>query len=152
MEKICIVKRRKPVQETTLPPRTASESLDHSQLLSIELTPQQTEIIRNNSYFQHLYTEEKAPIFLNIHFSEGALPRMLRPAELCLMLQVSRHTLDRLVRTGQIKSYRIGRQRRFSSQDVMDYLSSGCGAAGLRSVNIEILGRPEREFESFSTR
>ena len=155
MEKICIVKRRRPAQETALPQRTGSSGAyghgNDSQLLSIELTPQQTEVIRSNVYFQHLCTGERAPIFLNIHFNEGAVPKMLKPAEVCQMLRISRHTIDRLVRIGHIKSYRIGRQRRFSTQDVMDYLAGGCGVAGLRSVNVEVVGRPEREFETFST-
>jgi excisionase family DNA binding protein len=156
MEKICIVKRRRPIQETTLPPRMESDGAracdGRSPLLSIELTPQQTELIRNNSHFRHLYAGEMAPIFLNIHFGGSPLQKMLKPGDICEMLQVSRHTLDRLVKTGCLKSYRIGRQRRFAVQDVMDYLANECGTTDLRSVHVEVVGRPEREFETFSTR
>ena len=71
---------------------------------------------------------------------------MLTAKEICQMLQVSRHTLDRIVRTGCIKSYRVGRLRRFSAEDIMDYLANGFGTGGLRSVQVDIVGRPEREF------
>jgi excisionase family DNA binding protein len=150
MEKICIVKRRRPVQENVLLSRTGTDACDHSQSLSIELTPQQAEIVRSNTHFQHLYTGKNAPIFLNLHFNDGPLQKMLTTREICQMLQVSRHTLDRIVRSGCIKSYRVGRQRRFSPEDIMDYLANGIGLGGLRSVQVDIVGRSEREFEASS--
>ncbi len=150
MEKICIVKRRKPIQENTLPPAVGPDVNTHSPMLSIELTPQQAEVIRGNTHFQHLYTGKSAPIFLNLHFGEGSLQKMLTAKDICQMLQVSRHTLDKLVKTGRIKSYRIGRLRRFSAEDVMEYLACGFETGSLRSVHVDIVGRSEREFETFA--
>lgn len=40
------------------------------------------------------------------------------------MLQVSRNTVYKLVRTGELPSFRVGRQLRFTYQDVMQRLSS----------------------------
>jgi len=150
MEKICIVKRRKPIQEGPMPPEEGPVDRTPSPFLTIELTPQQAEIIRSNAHFRHLYAGETAPIFLNLHFNDGIPQKMLRAKDICQMLQVSRHTIDKLVRTGQIKSYRIGRLRRFSTEDVMDYLATGFDAGKLRSVHVDIVARSKREFETFS--
>lgn len=48
---------------------------------------------------------------------------MLDSKGVCQMLQVSRSFLSRLIRTEQIKSYKMGRLRRFLLEDVLEYLS-----------------------------
>jgi excisionase family DNA binding protein len=124
MEKICIVKRRKIGYENDDFGQTGASDRPHPQTLTIELTPPQMQAIRSNSRFQNLYGKNLAPIILNLHF-EGAFPsRMLKAQELCDMLQVSKHTLDRLMKSGAIRSHRVGRLRRFLTQDVMEYLSN----------------------------
>jgi excisionase family DNA binding protein len=139
MEKICIVKRRKPTEVSPLHQECAPIAASASPLLRVELTSQQTEAIRSNGYFRHLYPDKGAPIFLNLHFNDGHLPKMLRPREICDILQVSRNTVDKLVRTGRIKSVRVGRLIRFSAEDVWDYLAGGCPETGkLRSLSVDV--------------
>jgi excisionase family DNA binding protein len=148
MERICIAKRRRPIQSTDLPvPEKAAHS-DHSPFLSIELSAQQAEAIRANTHFQRLHADRNAPIFLNLHFGNELSVRMLKPKEICVMLQVSRHTLDRLVVTGCLKSYRIGRLRRFSVEDVMEYLAGGLHSGRLRNIRVDIAGMAGRESEA----
>lgn len=148
MEKICIVKRRRPVQENRLLPQVEPQAQDHSPLLSLELTSQQAETVRSNTYFQHLYSDSGAPIFLNFHFAENLPQKMLTCKDICRMLQVSRHTLDKLVKSGQIRSYRIGRLRRFSTENVMNYLAHGCEPESTRGARVDVVTRPEMKFEA----
>ena len=60
--------------------------------------------------------------------------RLLKTAEVLCMLRISRKCLNRAVREGQLRSYRIGQQRRlrrFRLEDVLSYLENGReGAAG----------------------
>jgi excisionase family DNA binding protein len=148
MKKICIVRRRRPIEESAISPREESAHRAHSPLLSIELTPQQTQTIRSNTHFQHLYPGTVAPIVFNLHFNDGFFQKMFKAGEICRALQVSRHTLDRLVKTGQVRSYRVGRLRRFTAEDVMDYLANGLCVGELRSVHVDVVRRSEREFET----
>jgi len=148
MEKICIVKRRKPTHEGSSSPEAGPATRIHPPSLSVELTAGQADMVRSTSYFRRLYPDSSAPIFLNLHFNEGGLQRMFKAREVCDLLQVSRHTIDRLVRTGHIKSLRIGRLRRFCVEDVMDYLA-GCLATGnLRSLDRDNAGDYQRSFEN----
>jgi excisionase family DNA binding protein len=126
MEKICIVKRRKVTCGQPEEVRAVNDQTSRSQVLSIELTPQQTKAIQSNSLFQHLYGADVSQISLNLYFSNPLPPKMLKPKQVGEMLQVSKHTITRLTKTGVIKSYKIGRLRRFSVEDVLDYLSSQC--------------------------
>ena len=140
MEKICIVKRRKPTEVSPLIRESGPIAPAPSPLLRVELTSQQSEAVRSNSYFRNLYPDKSAPVFLNLHFGDAHLPKMLRPKEMCELLQVSRNTVDKLVRTGKIKSARIGRLRRFSVEDVLNYLAGDCPEPGkLRSLSVEII-------------
>lgn len=48
--------------------------------------------------------------------------RMLSPKDVCIMLKVSRRFLTKLVSSGKIDSYRLGRLRRFLLDDILTYL------------------------------
>jgi excisionase family DNA binding protein len=140
MEKICIVKRRKPTEVSPLVQESGPIAPAPSPLLRVELTSQQSEAVRSNSYFRNLYPDKSAPVFLNLHFGDTHLPKMLRPKEICNLLQVSRNTVDKLAKTGRIKSVRIGRLRRFSVEDVLSYLAGDYPEPGkLRSLSVEIV-------------
>lgn len=41
------------------------------------------------------------------------------------MLQISRSFLTKLIKAGQMKSYKLGRLRRFLLEDILEYLSQG---------------------------
>ena len=148
MEKICIVRRRKVHYER------AAEILEGYrpvigepaplQVVSIALTSQQSEAIRSNGHFQQLCHGEPSQIVFNLHLLGEPLPRMVTPLEVCEMLQVSRHTVSRLVHTGAVKSYKIGRLRRFSAQDIIEYLSrAAVDAQG--QLRVEGLAGSEQE-------
>lgn len=48
--------------------------------------------------------------------------RMLSPKDVCIMLKISRRFLTKLVSSGKIDSYKIGRLRRFLLDDILTYL------------------------------
>lgn len=48
---------------------------------------------------------------------------MLKTGHVCQILQISNSALMNLVKSKKIKSYKIGRLRRFLLQDILDYLS-----------------------------
>ncbi len=126
MEKICIVKRRKERYGGGLGlptgPRAAGASMP-VEALSIRLTPEQAGAIRSNRQFQKLYGGEAHAIIFNLHLPDAFPPRLLDSRKLSEMLGVSRRTVSKLTRAGVLKSYRIGRLRRFSVEDVIEYLS-----------------------------
>jgi len=65
---------------------------------------------------------DEGEIVFNFYFKQVYLSRMLTTSDVCTMLQISRAFLSRLVRTGKLKSYKIGRLRRFSLEDILGYL------------------------------
>ncbi len=150
MEKICIVKRRKPGNEGIFSPYAETERVDRSPLVSIQLTPQQTEAMRSNEHFQRLYNAKAAPIYLNLHFNEGPPQKMLKMSEICEILQVSKNTLGKLLRDGAVKSYKIGRLRRFAAEDIMEYLAGTFGLGRLNAIHVDVSQRQPTEFETSS--
>ncbi len=150
MEKICIVKRRKPNNEGTFSPHVETERVDRSPLVSIQLTTQQAEAMRSNEHFQRLYNAKSAPIYLNLHFNEGPLQKMLKASEICEILQVSKNTLGKLLRDGVVKSYKIGRLRRFAAEDIMEYLAGSFGLGRLNTIHVDISQRRAAELETSS--
>jgi excisionase family DNA binding protein len=150
MEKICIVKRRKLSNDGIFSPHVETERVDRSPLVSIQLTPQQAEAMRSNEHFQHLYDTKAAPIYLNLHFNEGPPQKMLKPSEICEMLQVSKNTLGKLLRDGAVKSYKIGRLRRFAAEDIMEYLAGNFGLGRLNTIQVDVSQRQAAELETSS--
>ena len=135
MEKICIVKRRKEgyggASEPPAGPRPGGAPRPAG-VLSVTLTPEQTEAVRSHRQFQQLYGGEAQAIIFNLHLPDALPPRLLNPGILSEMLGVSRRTVLKLTRTGVLKSYKIGRLRRFSVEDVIEYLSRSVAADKIR--------------------
>lgn len=163
MEKISIVKRRKAVsQQTTdkqhfkiprlteIPSDKLKESSndieisasafeeskkDESQDVSINLTPEQYNLIDSNQYIKYFLSEELSGVSLdvkkrqdgqiifNFQFKKVDTVKMLSAKHVCQMLQISNSLLNRLIKTREIKCYKIGRVRRFLLEDILDYLS-----------------------------
>ncbi len=75
-----------------------------------------------------LYLETKRQDNGRVIFNFSLAPlyggKMLCSKEVCKMLEISRSFLRKMVRTGQIDSYKIGRLRRFLLEDVLHYLSN----------------------------
>jgi excisionase family DNA binding protein len=68
---------------------------------------------------------EDGQIVFNIHLKQIQRADMLDSKKVCHMLQVSRSFLSKLVKAEQIKSYKIGKLRRFLLEDILEYLSQG---------------------------
>ena len=59
-----------------------------------------------------------------VYSSLDDLPLIMRVEELMPILRIGRNTAYELVRSGQIKSIKIGRQLRVPKQAIMGYLES----------------------------
>ena len=164
MEKLCIVRRRKPEAQFGLDvaenlgcrvadglkheaigaPNRASLTWEYplrgdlatpdGEKLSIELTPTQADVVKSHAYFKVLLNgeaggssvgverSEDGEIVFNFYFKQVYLSKMLTSSDVCTMLQVSKTFLGRLVKAGRLKSYKIGRLRRFALEDILTHL------------------------------
>lgn len=66
--------------------------------------------------------ENDGKYVFNFLFKKVHDVRMLSPKDVCLMLKVSRRFLTKLVSSGKIESYKLGRLRRFLLDDILTYL------------------------------
>ena len=71
--------------------------------------------------------EKEYQVVFRFHFSQIQNPKMLTTGEVCEMMRVSKSFLHRLVRQGSLKSYKVGRLRRFLVTHVFEYLSNEGG-------------------------
>ena len=137
MEKICIARRRSPSRETQQIQRgipDASYQADQKEeVVSVLLSPEQCRMIHPNQRFMNLEPWPKSDenktqqlenekIVFNFHFKKVDSVRMLKGEQVCLMLQIGKGALKGLVKKGKLKSYRIGKTRRFMLNDIMDYI------------------------------
>ncbi len=152
MEKICIVKRRnKSIQEIgreTTHVLTNNFNTqrnkdyifkelneDKNHVLSFNLTPEQCDSIRPNGHIQSLLNEKSADLSLDIQqhnngqiiskfdFKKDKAVKLPKTKHVCQMLQISTSLLRKLVKEEKIKSYKLGRLRRFSLEDIIEYLT-----------------------------
>jgi excisionase family DNA binding protein len=105
---------------------------------SVELTPAQAASIQSLDFFTYLsgakrkragfdFFEEEKKIVFNFNFTAVPAVTMLSGKDVSRMLSVSRSFIRGLVRSGTMKSYKIGRLRRFLLDDILDYM---CRAEG----------------------
>ncbi len=110
---------------------------EEEQIFSIQLTPQQSQVVQSMNCIKDLLsgkhhgvkmsmeqTEDGKTAF-NFHFKPVYTTRMLNAQDVAAMLQVSKGMLYRLVKDKEIKSYKVGKLRRFLLEDVVEFLSSG---------------------------
>ncbi len=152
MEKICIVKRRNNISSELQKEETyafvnncgihseenyvfeePNENKNHD--LSFNLTSEQSELFRSNhhiksmingeanSFVLNMQKEEKGQTVFKFHFGESDTVQLLKSKEVCHMLQVSSGFLMKLVKGRKLKSYKLGRLRRFSLEDILNYLT-----------------------------
>jgi excisionase family DNA binding protein len=132
--------RLNPEDSSNLDSREESHSLeesdkDVSEAISINLTPEQYDLVKSNRYVKYFLNGDSTGVSLDIHkhtegqiifnfqFKKVDIVRMLKAKHVCQMLQISNGLLMSLVKAKKIRSYRLGRLRRFLLQDVLDYLS-----------------------------
>jgi len=134
MEKISIVKRRKKaVQETGEGSNNPADK--DNQVFTFNLTPQQQELVKSSSHIKTLMDKaadnpaldvqqrEDGHIVFKFNLEKMETVKMLKSEHVCQMLQISKSLLARLVREKKIKSYKVGRLRRFSLEDILAYLT-----------------------------
>lgn len=107
-----------------------------SSVISIIMTKEQSDLLKQSEYIKELLSGIKndpaldikltddGRLSLNYRFNDSLLLRMLAPNQVCQMLQVSRSFLQKIINEKKIKSYKLGRIRRFLLEDILDYLSS----------------------------
>ncbi len=114
-----------------------SQELGHEedQALSFTLTPEQSELIRSNEHIKSLLDETSCSTALdvlqekdgqyifNFYLEKTHIVKMLKPVHVCQMLQISKSFLIKLVKKKRIKSYKIGRLRRFSLEDILEFIT-----------------------------
>ena len=108
---------------------------DKNKVISFNLTPEQCNLIRSGNFAQYLSNgissgtplnvqqHEDGQISLSFHFERVNTLRLLKSKHVCEMLQISKSFLMKLTKTKRLKSYKIGRLRRFSLEDVLEYLT-----------------------------
>jgi excisionase family DNA binding protein len=117
-----------------------------SHAISIAMNQEQTNMLQTSEYIKRLLDgiipntafdikrNADGLILLNLRFNESPLMRMLRINQLCEILQISRSFLTRIIRDEKIKSYKVGRLRRFLWADVLEYLQSNEQLAQLNNM------------------
>jgi excisionase family DNA binding protein len=108
---------------------------DINEAISINLTPEQYNLVKSNRYVKYFLNGDsngvsldiqrhtEGQIIFNFQFKKVDIVRMLKAKHVCQMLEISNSLLMKLVKSQKIRSYKIGRVRRFLLQDVLDYLS-----------------------------
>ncbi|HEX2966900.1 MAG TPA: helix-turn-helix domain-containing protein [Syntrophorhabdaceae bacterium] len=113
---------------------------EEEQIFSIELTPQQAKVVQSMNCIRDLLsgkhhgvkmsmekTEDGKTAF-NFHFKPVYTTRMLNAQDVAIMLQISKSMLYKLVKDKELKSYKVGKLRRFLLEDVVGYLSGSYGS------------------------
>lgn len=103
--------------------------------LSIELTPAQVDAVRAHPHFKllaggaagkpgiELEHAGDGKVAFNFHLKRAYVAKMLTTQDVATSLQVSKGFVSRLVKCGRLKSYKIGRLRRFALEDVLSLIS-----------------------------
>jgi excisionase family DNA binding protein len=109
---------------------------EEEQIFSIELTPKQSQVVQSMNCIKDLLSGKHHGVKMsmeqmgdgktafNFHFKPVYTTRMLNAQDVAVMLQISKSMLYRLVKEKDIKSYKVGKLRRFLLEDVVEYLSS----------------------------
>jgi excisionase family DNA binding protein len=112
-----------------------SLSRDKEDVVSLNLTPEQSSYMLSNKLIDFLSADTPHDIFVNtnsgdnryiifnFHLNTSDSVRLLKMDQVCEMLQVSRRFLSNLVKSKKIKSYKMGGLRRFSFDDIMTFLA-----------------------------
>jgi len=121
------------VEEETFALDESDEEINET--ISINLTPEQYDLVKSSRYVKYflngdssgvsldMQKQRDGQIIFNFQFKKVDTVKMLKSGHVCQMLQISSSSLMNLVKSKKIKSYKIGRLRRFLLQDILDYLS-----------------------------
>lgn len=101
--------------------------------VSLSLSQEQISALRTDPYLISFLRREFSdaagetayrgdPIVIKLAWEAPASGRLLRPEDVLQMLRIGKGSLMEIVRKGQLKSYKIGRLRRFLLDDILSYL------------------------------
>jgi excisionase family DNA binding protein len=141
MEKICIARRRMDERHLRedgnlrekFPVVQKTAETNNEEMISVSLTPEQSRFVHSQHKVYHLDQSSRG-VILDLRKEEGQMifhftfkntdsVKLLKPEQVCQMLQISKSFLLALVRSEKLKSYKIGRLRRFLFKDMVEYLA-----------------------------
>lgn len=149
MDKICIVRRRQqnnyiePLWGKGLPVTLEEPPEEKDPMLTMPMIPGESQFLPLSNPEKGTLkiisgiaidqpTMEDGRVTFNFRLRTDETLKMLKPEQVCQMLQISKTFLVKLVRLGRIRSYKFGRLRRFLLSDIIDYLTASEDALGKR--------------------
>jgi excisionase family DNA binding protein len=117
--------------------RTVGLTLTKQQMNTLGSNPHIMSLL-NSKFTGGLETIEQQDEHLVIKFQfTSMIPlRLLKSSEVVQMLRIGKNCLSKLVREGKLKSYKIGKLRRFLIDDVLSYLHDNCAFTDLPSNSV----------------
>jgi excisionase family DNA binding protein len=109
--------------------------------VSLTLTKEQIKTIRSSSGLQSIFSGELAgghaelnyrdePITIKFECEPLAPVRLLMSEDVMQMLRISNGFLRTIVRDGKLKSYKVGKGRRYMLEDILAYLAENLHSHG----------------------
>lgn len=147
MDKICIVRRRQqnnymePLWGKGLPVSLEEPPEEKDPIMTMPMIPGESQFLPLSNPEKGTLkiisgiaidqpTMEDGRVTFNFRLRTDETLKMLKPEQVCQMLQISKTFLVNLVRRGRIRSYKFGRLRRFLLADIIDYLTASEDAPG----------------------
>ena len=123
--------------------------------VSLMLTQDQTRALRSNPHIVSFLGAKSAEGSeamrdrdgtIVVTFEFGSIPpmRLLKMEEVIQMLRISRSYLNKLVRQGKLKSYKLGRLRRLRLDDILSYLEGSRELTNIRQQDSKSKIVPKR--------
>jgi excisionase family DNA binding protein len=110
---------------------TAALQIPQDAAVQLRLNPEQSQVLRTLPFVakpqEHLgqplafdvtKLQDEDSIVLQFSLRAEAVPQMLSLQDLCQQLKVGRRSVVRLMRTGKLRYYRIGKRYRFAASEV----------------------------------
>lgn len=128
------------VQDERYRSESKSDAMDRT--VDLTLTEQQMNTLGSNPHLMSLLNgkftggfetieNQNEHLVINFQFASMIPLRLLKSSEVLQMLRISKSYLSKLVREGELKSYKIGKLRRFLIDDILSYLHDNCDLADL---------------------
>ena len=150
MDKICIVRRRQqhhfmePLWGKGMPIALGESPEENDPMITMPMTPGESKFLPLSASEKGTLriisgiaieqpSQEDGRIVFNFRLQTDETLKMIKPEQVCKMLQVSKTFLVKLMRQGRIRSYKFGRLRRFLLSDVIDYLTASEDVLGKAS-------------------
>ncbi len=112
--------------------------------VSLTLTPEQLDLLRLNPNLPPFFScgagaqglagsrQKEETVVLRFAFDPTPPVRLLKMDEVVQLLRISKGYLNKIIREGKLKSYRLGRLRRIKFDDVLAYLEESQEFSGIR--------------------